>query len=135
MNLQEGSAGDGTMTVATDPVCGMKVAIETAKWTSEYDGGTIYFCCQSCQKKFAADPEAWVGPKEIGSSVVVDEPSAGVEYTCPMHPEVVRDGPGSCPICGMALEPRTVTAEDTENPELKSMTASLLHSRCERPML
>jgi len=125
MNLQEGSAGDGVMKVVIDPVCGMKVVIETAKWTSEYDGETIYFCGQSCQKKFEANPRAWVGPKEIAPSKVVDEAPVGAEYTCPMHPEVVRNGPGSCPICGMALEPRTVTAEDTGNPELVSMTRRL----------
>ncbi len=125
MNLQEGLAADGTVSVAIDPVCGMKVAIETAKWRSEYNGETIYFCCQSCLKKFEADPEAWVGPKEIAPSGAVEVPSVGGEYTCPMHPEVVRDGPGDCPICGMALEPRTVAAEDTGNPELVSMTRRL----------
>jgi Cu+-exporting ATPase len=125
MNLQEGSVEDGAVSVAIDPVCGMKIAIERAKWTSEYGGESIYFCCQSCLKKFETDPEAWFGTKEIASPEVVATPSGGVEYTCPMHPEVVRDEPGSCPICGMALEPRTVTAEATENPELKSMTRRL----------
>jgi P-type Cu+ transporter len=125
MNLQEGSVEDGAVPVAIDPVCGMKVAIERAKWTSEYGGESIYFCCQSCLKRFETDPEAWFGTKEIASPAVVAAPSGGVEYTCPMHPEVVRDRPGNCPICGMALELRTVTAEDAENPELKSMTRRL----------
>ena len=113
------------MSVAIDPVCGMKVSTETAKWKSEHDGETFYFCCQSCLKKFEVGPAVWVGPKEIASPVAADAVRVGGEYTCPMHPEVVQDGPGSCPICGMALEPRTVTAEDAGNPELVSMTRRL----------
>jgi Cu+-exporting ATPase len=112
--------------LSTDPVCGMKVLIETAKWSAEHDGETFYFCGQSCLKKFEANPARRVGPQEAAPSQrPVDATSVGGEYTCPMHPEVVRDGPGTCPICGMALEPRTVTGEETDNPELVSMTRRL----------
>jgi P-type Cu+ transporter len=112
--------------VATDPVCGMKVSVGTAKWSAEYGGETFYFCGQSCQKKFVANPSAWVGPKASAQHLgAVGAVRTGGEYTCPMHPEIVRDGPGSCPICGMALEPRTITAEDTGNPELVSMIRRL----------
>jgi Cu+-exporting ATPase len=112
--------------VSTDPVCGMKVSIETAKWSAEHGGETFYFCGQSCQKKFEANPAAYVGSQEVAPSRrAVDGASVKGEYTCPMHPEVVRNGPGTCPICGMALEPRTVTCEDTGNPELVSMTRRL----------
>ncbi|HTH53577.1 MAG TPA: heavy metal translocating P-type ATPase [Edaphobacter sp.] len=126
-----------------DPVCGMQVKVGTAKWTSEDAGKRWYFCCEGCKKKFEADPGKYDGSKladelvEIGgmnpakaggccdgvhtvgvkASAVA---SAAGKYTCPMHPEIVRDGPGSCPICGMALEPREVMV-DQENPELKSM--------------
>ena len=113
-------------TVSTDPVCGMKVSQETAKGFAEYGGETFYFCSQSCLKKFEANPAAYVGAQEAGPPPgTVDAVSVKGEYTCPMHPKVVRDGPGSCPICGMALEPRTVTAEETGNPELVSMTRRL----------
>ncbi len=113
-------------TVSTDPVCGMKVPVETAKWFAEYGGETFYFCSQSCLKKFEANPTAYVGAQEAGPPPgTVDAARVKGEYTCPMHPEVVRDGPGSCTICGMALEPRTVTAEETGNPELVSMTRRL----------
>jgi len=113
-------------TVSIDPVCGMKVSVEAAKWSAERDGETFYFCGQSCLKKFEANPSTWGGPKEIAKPQrAADGAPTGGEYTCPMHPEVVRNGPGDCPICGMALEPRTVTAEDIGNPELVSMTRRL----------
>jgi len=113
-------------TVSTDPVCGMKISRETAKWSAEHGGETFYFCGQSCLKKFEANPMAWVGPQEKAQpQKPIDVAPMGGEHTCPMHPEVVRDGPGDCPICGMALEPRTVAAEDSRNPELVNMTRRL----------
>jgi P-type Cu+ transporter len=107
-----------------DPVCGMKVASETAQWSKEYDSTPLYFCCQSCQKKFEADPEQYTGAKQ---AVLLSSAAAvpASRYTCPMHPEVIRDVPGDCPICGMALEPLAVTG-DSANPELKSMTQRFL---------
>ena len=93
-----------------DPICGMTVDPATAAGSSRVGEQTFYFCSTSCKQKFNAGavPQPAAAP-------------AGAEWTCPMHPEVVQDGPGSCPICGMALEPRTITLDD-ENPELEDMT-------------
>jgi Cu+-exporting ATPase len=112
-----------------DPVCGMDVAPGTAAGSTDFHGSTYYFCSRHCLERFRADPDRFL----LGGSGRRDEtpalvalapmPSAGISYTCPMHPEVVRDRPGSCPICGMALEPRTVGAgEDQADPELADMT-------------
>ncbi|MFO0842283.1 MAG: heavy metal translocating P-type ATPase [Gemmataceae bacterium] len=99
-----------------DPVCGMDVDPGSAAAQSTHAGATYSFCSASCQRKFDADPTRYLRADD-------KEPTApaGVLYTCPMHPEIVRDRPGSCPICGMALEPVTATADDT-NPELADMT-------------
>ncbi|MBN9616722.1 MAG: copper-translocating P-type ATPase [Acidobacteriales bacterium 59-55] len=108
-----------SMKTVTDPVCGMKVVPEDAKWKTEHAGRTWYFCGQSCLKKFEAEPQ-----KYDGSQSAVPKPAAapaGGEYTCPMHPEIRQNGPGSCPICGMALEPVDVTG-DAPNHELDDMT-------------
>ncbi|HEV2834554.1 MAG TPA: YHS domain-containing protein, partial [Pyrinomonadaceae bacterium] len=95
----------------------------------EYKGETYYFCSTHCLHKFRDDPEKFLNqtaaPIHISprkAAPAVETPSAGqkIEYTCPMHPEVVREGPGFCPICGMALEPRTATLED-DNSELIDM--------------
>ncbi|MGV3515583.1 heavy metal translocating P-type ATPase [Luteitalea sp.] len=100
-----------------DPVCGMEVDPAKAAGTSEYQGQTFYFCSRSCQAKFDATPDRFVSPPDSPAPVIA---GAG-EYTCPMHPEIVRDAPGACPICGMALEPRTATLDEA-NPELVDMT-------------
>jgi P-type Cu+ transporter len=89
-----------------DPVCGMKVASETAKWSTEYDGSLIYFCCRSCQKKFEANPEQYSGAKQVFFVPSV----AASRYSCPMHPDVLAPNQGPCPKCGMALEPIDVSA-------------------------
>ncbi|HKI73500.1 MAG TPA: heavy metal translocating P-type ATPase, partial [Pseudomonadales bacterium] len=81
-----------------DPVCGMTVSTDS-KHRHDYQGSTWYFCCDGCRGKFAADPEAYIESKPAPAT------GAGGQYTCPMHPEVITDGPGSCPKCGMALEP------------------------------
>ena len=99
----------------TDPVCGMTVEEKDAAATSEYKGATYHFCSEACKQKFDNDPEAFIGAKTA-------EVKTGTEWTCPMHPEIIRDAPGSCPKCGMALEPKTVTAGEEENPELIDMT-------------
>jgi Cu+-exporting ATPase len=103
--------------VPFDPVCGMIVDPAHAAGTSTYDGRKFYFCSKGCQAKFDADPTAFLGEKTPPQSAPKD-----AEWTCPMHPEVVRDGPGSCPICGMALEPRSITLDDDQNPELADMS-------------
>jgi YHS domain-containing protein len=105
-----------------DPVCGMKVDPAKAAASIEYEGATFCFCSQGCAAKFRATPEKYAPAKSIAAPphpAGMTEPQG--EYTCPMHPQIVRPGPGSCPICGMALEPREVAAEES-NPELINMT-------------
>jgi Cu+-exporting ATPase len=110
----EGPAAD----TAKDPVCGMNVDRRTAKWTHQLDGQTHYFCNPRCLEKFRADPSKYLQPKASAAP----QPAAAGEYVCPMHPEIVRDRPGACPICGMALEPRVVSAHEEPNHELQDMT-------------
>ena len=88
-----------------DPVCGMEVTAEKAAGHTQWKGETIYFCSPGCLEKFNADPEEYIGPA-AGRKKKAARPAAG-QYTCPMHPEIVQDGPGDCPNCGMALEPLT----------------------------
>ncbi len=103
-----------------DPVCGMDVDPETAKHKAEHGGKTYYFCAAGCRTKFIAEPLKYL---EQGSASKAPVPvPEGTIYTCPMHPEIRQDGPGSCPICGMALEPETVSAGTGPNPELADMT-------------
>ena len=118
-----------TIQSVTDPVCGMTVNPLAAAGSFEHNGQTYYFCSQHCLHKFREDPERFLagGPSPMGhhhdaTAAPAPAPAKGekIEYTCPMHPEVVRDAPGFCPICGMALEPRTVTAEE-DNAELNEM--------------
>src|SRR5579871_1178050 len=104
---------------AIDPVCGMKVDPATSPHHAAHDGRDFHFCSTGCRTKFFADPGKYLNPRD-------DPPtSAGVIYTCPMHPEVRQIGPGACPICGMALEPATASADDGPNPELADMTRRL----------
>lgn len=103
-----------TASEAVDPVCGMTVDPDAAAGSHEHEGTTYYFCSEHCLHKFEQDP---AGVLSGGGGDDEDVPP-GTEYTCPMHPEVRQVGPGSCPTCGMALEPRTVTLEDEEDPEL-----------------
>jgi P-type Cu+ transporter len=103
---------------AIDPVCGMTVEIATAKHISEHQHHSYYFCSAGCKTKFQANPA-----KYLDASEKVTEPMlAGAIYTCPMHPQIQQVGPGTCPICGMALEPMTVTADSGPNHELADMT-------------
>jgi len=95
----------------------MEVTPEKAAGSVAYHGQTYYFCGKGCLAKFQADPEKYLTP-----TLPAAAPGAeNVEYTCPMHPEVVQMGPGTCPICGMALEPKAVQLEEAENPELIDM--------------
>ncbi|NIP76595.1 MAG: YHS domain-containing protein, partial [Xanthomonadales bacterium] len=77
-----------------------------------HDGETYFFCSDHCVQKFRADPEEYLS----GEAKTPAPAREGAKYTCPMHPEIVKEGPGDCPICGMALEPMAVTAEEEENP-------------------
>jgi len=112
-----------------DPVCKMFVTPETAAASYDYEGTTYYFCNPGCKVKFAAEPERYLrhetGDKrrEIDSPLLSSPVSpSSAEYTCPMHPEIVQIGPGSCPKCGMALEPKEITLDDQADPELADMT-------------
>ena len=112
-----------------DPVCGMTVDPEHNAGSFEYEGKTYYFCSTHCLKKFREAPEQFLRADHAAAMPMpvvqlkrsaAPAPKASGEYTCPMHPEVVRDGPGFCPICGMALEPRTAVVEE-DNEELNDM--------------
>ena len=107
-----------------DVVCGMTVTSADAAGHVEHRGQTYYFCGQSCLERFRVDPDAFLGDKAGPQQAA----APGVTYTCPMHPEIVRDEPGACPICGMALEPRVVTMEEGPNPELVDMSRRFLVS-------
>jgi len=102
----------------TDPVCGMAVDPATAKHQLVAKGHTHYFCSAACKAKFEADPERYLSP----SAAPAPETAEGTIWTCPMHPEIRQDSAGSCPICGMALEPLMVTADSGPSPELADMT-------------
>lgn len=101
-----------------DPVCGMNVSESEAKGKVDYEGTTYLFCSDKCVKKFKSDPERYLHPEDHPQ----DAGPPADRYICPMHPEISQDHPGSCPICGMALEPDVVSAEDKEDPELKMMS-------------
>ncbi len=136
---------------ATDPVCGMQVDRVTAQHMLKHEGTRYYFCCEGCQKSFEADPKKYLDTKPFvlpgappagaphGShdhahhhghshgAAPIDPASvpAGAKWTCPMHPEIIKDGPGDCPICGMALEPMVASLDDGPNPELVDFTRRL----------
>jgi len=130
---------------ARDPVCGMNVDPVRAGAQTEYQGRKYYFCCKSCAERFAADPERFLKPKRTSASesgsppqqatsttdtcaacspdseMTGLRPAARIDYICPMDPEVLSDKPGACPVCGMALEPRTISIVEEANPELQEM--------------
>lgn len=139
---------------ATDPVCGMQVDRASARFMSKHEGTRYYFCCEGCQKSFEADAAKYLNAKPFELPVGGTAPStaqgavsghdhahhghshgappvdpsavaAGTKWTCPMHPEIVKDGPGDCPICGMALEPMVASLDDGPNPELVDFTRRL----------
>jgi len=108
-----------------DPVCGMDVRAD-APLQSLCEGKTYHFCSQRCLDRFSQNPSKFVaGPKEPPKAVEPAPTGAVVQWTCPMHSQIVRDVPGSCPICGMALEPRTISVEPARNPELVDMSRRL----------
>jgi len=117
------ASGDGTANgpnpaaAVKDPVCGMTVDPATSKHRFQHGGTTYHFCSAGCQTKFEANPAKYLAPK---AAPVPAKP--GAIYTCPMHPQIRQEGPGTCPICGMALEPVEVTAEAPPNHELTDMT-------------
>src|SRR3990167_3729956 len=115
---------------AKDPVCDMTVKLTTSH-RSLHDGNEVLFCSARCKEKFAANPALYLepappalAPANIASRTPNDprDVMGDVEYTCPMHPEIVRGAPGSCPICGMALESRVPALDGGPDPELRDMT-------------
>ncbi len=110
-------AGVKDAATATDPVCGMRVDPSVTAHHASHAGHEHHFCSDRCRTRFVADPEHYLLPRAAASAS-----DAHAMHTCPMHPEVRQEGPGACPICGMALEPDTVTADQGPNPELLDMT-------------
>ncbi len=115
----QGHAGGGVR----DPVCGMTVDPQQTAHRQVHAGNTYYFCSAGCRAKFAADPAKYLEPGAGKPSPMPVPP--GTIYTCPMHPQILQSGPGSCPICGMALEPVLATAAAGPNPELIDMSRRL----------
>ena len=111
------------MNMAKDPICGMTVD-EASALHVERGGQTFYFCSDHCRQKFLSAPSATKQDEKSGTTKQEEQPQDRAIYTCPMHPEVQQDHPGDCPKCGMALEPKTLTAgtDDEENAELRDMT-------------
>src|SRR5258708_21988304 len=102
---------------ATDPVCGMQVRTASAL-SAQHAGRIYYFCNAKCRKEFLANPQLYAASSKRAAPTTAP---GETKWTCPMHPEIVRDGPGHCPICGMALEPMMPSATAQENPELRDM--------------
>ncbi|NRG18798.1 heavy metal translocating P-type ATPase [Rhizobiales bacterium] len=115
-----------------DPVCGMKVTPGEDKPSHDHAGHRYFFCSQRCHDKFVETPEKYLGDRPETEAM-----PSGTEYTCPMHPEIIRDEPGSCPICGMALEPMGVPSVDEDpNPELVDFTRRFwVSAACALPLL
>jgi len=138
-DLEQGSSASS---LVKDPVCGMDVDPATAQHQTTYDGQAFFFCSAGCKARFEGDPTMFLhshdsatpAPKSHDHSghdhsghvatvaPAAPAPDAATEWTCPMHPEIRRPGPGACPICGMALEPVTVSLDDGPSPELTDMT-------------
>jgi Cu+-exporting ATPase len=110
-------------TPVIDPVCGMTIKPDSAAGQSEYKGTLFFFYSLKCKGKFEHDPKHYLNPSKSGPA-----PSEDIEYTCPMHPEIKKIGPGSCPICGMALEPLMATAENKETTEYTLMLRRFIGS-------
>ncbi len=108
---------------AKDPVCGMMVATDAPE-RAVFEGQTYVFCCPGCRAKFLKDPRAYLEPQRPVATAAQPPvpPAPGGKWTCPMDPQVVRDGPGACPLCGMALEPMEPAADSGPSPELTDMT-------------
>lgn len=100
--------------MTTDPVCGMAVDPAATAHHAHHDGSDYPFCSDGCRRTFLADPQRYLDP----ASHIAEPGPTGTLYTCPMHPQIVQEGPGTCPLCGMALEPKMPSLEEGENPEL-----------------
>jgi len=103
-------------------VCGMTIDPAKAKHRAQHAGHSYFFCSAKCREKFAAEPARYVSPARARAAGAAARTTAGeVQWTCPMHPQIVREEPGNCPICGMTLEPMTPAAGEAANPELRDM--------------
>ena len=136
MNAHMHESDKATTHQVTDPVCGMSVDPAATEHTLTHEGQEFYFCSATCKDKFQATPDRYASHDQAGnahthaghaataSGIAPPTPGEGeaVEYTCPMHPEIRRPGPGACPICGMALEPVMVAVDSGPSPELRDMT-------------
>ena len=114
---------------SNDPVCGMTVSPAEAAGKALYEGREYYFCSDGCRKKFEQEPRRYVAASSHqhgGGAAPSHHHGQQRSYTCPMHPEVVQDGPGTCPKCGMALEPLPPAAPASGKTEY---TKALLHGR------
>ncbi len=109
-----------TSTGVIDPVCGMSVDPAATAHHATHEGIEYHFCSARCRERFVADPEKYLSPASAAPEKT--NPPAGTIYTCPMHPQIRQQGPGTCPICGMALEPEMPSLEDEDSPELKDFT-------------
>ena len=120
MNLINIGVGDNVTRGIQDPVCGMTVEPARPAGTAHHKGRTFYFCSEICERKFKADPERYLHPMATALKTAAAL-GPGKAYICPMDPDVEKEGPGSCPKCGMALEPRTVSLADWNDPEYAEM--------------
>ncbi len=108
---------------AIDPVCGMTVDPAKTPHHATHDGVDYHFCSPRCREKFVADPGKYLAPPSgATAAAAAAEVAPGTTYTCPMHPQIRQEGPGTCPICGMALEPEMPSLDDEENPELRDFS-------------
>ncbi|PIB92327.1 heavy metal translocating P-type ATPase [Caulobacter sp. FWC2] len=114
-------ARDSSLSTVKDPVCGMSVDPATTSHHTEHGGRTFHFCSAGCRTRFVANPATYI----VGGPSRAEAVSPGGPWTCPMHPEIRRPAPGSCPICGMALEPEAPSLDDGPNPELLDFTRRL----------
>jgi Cu+-exporting ATPase len=129
-----------TMDKVLDPVCGMTVDPKAGRPSAEHNGKTWHFCSARCHEKFRANPEQYTkpaaaptpptpshkhAPAHLEADPAVPAAASAGQWTCPMHPQIVQDGPGDCPICGMSLEPVVATGVEDEGHELHSMTRRL----------
>lgn len=114
----QGHSHDGSSDHVTDPVCGMTVEPDKTGHHARHDARDFHFCSSGCKTKFVADPEHYIAGEH---RKVRDDTAEGTIYTCPMHPEIRQNGPGSCPICGMALEPEAFSLDSGPDPEYIDM--------------
>jgi len=119
IDMTSGNKGSdaGTGTTEVDPVCGMTVTVTPDTRAATFDERSFHFCSEKCQAKFKADPWFYASRRAAGRQKAAP---ASVQYTCPMHPEIIRDAPGACPLCGMALEP--MVPSDEPSHELTDFT-------------